>query len=186
MKIVNQIVACSDGILRPRNLDDVTSVMIHRIGPFLGSTEAKNAVAISKWFQMHEDAHTGREMPYTFVIGKDGTTEQALALGDIGPHAKKFNKPAVSVAFIGDFREVAPSSEAFHAGVELVSELISWIGCGTLGIYSHSELIAQGASSDRTKQCPGHLFSMNAFRSEVQLYASGNAFRGLEASGVVF
>ncbi len=186
MNIVNKIDACSDGKKRARDLESISCVMLHRIGPQLGIDLVNNAEGVSKWFQRHEEAMTGREMPYTFIICPDGTVEQALAISDTGPHAKKFNVPALSVAFIGDFRKNKCPAAQYQAAIALCSLLVSWIGCGPAGIYSHTEKIPEGASSDKTKDCPGKTFDMTVFRAEVNLALMTKGYLGLGAVGAVF
>ena len=73
MKIANRIEECDDGKQRALNLEARRLLVIHRCG--LG----EDAEDIAASFLDVEE--TGGQMPYTFVVRRDGTVEQPLALG---------------------------------------------------------------------------------------------------------
>lgn len=169
MRIVNRIPDCDDGEHKSINLKDRRLLVFHRCG--LGET----AEDIAASFQTIDA--TGGQMPYSFVIKRDGTIEQALPVGDYGPHARKWNTFGIGVAVVGDFRSETPTIMQWDAAIRLC---VSFAGWATDGIKGHDEL--PGGSSDGTKRCPGPMFDMELLRDSVhdavaqRLYGAGIIF----------
>lgn len=186
-KIINRIAECDDGKHRERNLARLDRIIIHRIGSSVG----RNAVEIARSFQNTEPfaagAYTGGEMPYTFVIPEEGGIEQALALGDYGPHARKWNEQGIGVALIGDFRKKKPKTEQYKDAIQLCKFFGYWLrplNGNTQWIYGHSEL--KGASKTPNKKCPGDMLNMKQFRIDVDEALDNYAETMLLNCGVVF
>lgn len=185
MLVRNRIAACDDGKPHSRALKDIDRVVVHRIDRELGL----DAVAIARSFRDRSSMYsagmyTNGEMPYTFVICEDGAVDQSLELSDAGPHARKWNTPAVGIAVIGDFREHVPKAAQWVNLVELSVELLRWLGLSSTGLYGHDEL--PGGSVDPLKKCPGKHLDMHALRLETQKVMSRHGFDGLKALGVSF
>lgn len=183
LKITDQTKECDDGILKIRDLDTVNRVVIHRIAESLGLY----AAAIAKSFKdtstpTSAGSYTGGEMPYTFVIGKDGHVEQALEIGEIGPHARMWNRVGIGVACIGDFRKAPPTPEQYAALVDLCTLLGWWLG--GINLVGHTDL--KDASSDPKKECPGRFLSVQKLAVDVRNNQRKMAQDLLKLLGVVF
>jgi len=158
-QILNSISLCADGKIRERDLSKVVCLVIHRIGATIGET----AEEIAKKFinDSTVSPYTGAEMPYTFIIRKDGTCEQALALSDVGPHARKWSLRGIGIAAVGDFQLHQPTMEQFVAVAKLCGILSTWMGQRPeFVMYGHTQM--QYATADLSKKCPGDLFDLNA------------------------
>lgn len=184
IQVRNRIAECDDGKTHSRALKDIDRVVIHRIERELGLDAPALALSFRDQAQFKAGSYTNGEMPYTFVVCEDGSIDQAIALSDAGPHARKWNVAAVGVAVIGDFRYDPPKAAQWVNLVELSVELLRWLGLANHGLYGHDEL--PDASSDPTKKCPGSHLDMTSLRLEVQQVMSRHGFDGLKAMGIVF
>lgn len=185
MILKNRIAECDDGKLRPRDISKLQKIIVHRIEEELGHDAPSLAKAFKDTTKFAAGSYTGGEMPYTFVLCTNGVWEQALALGDIGPHAMRYNAEGVGLAIIGDFRHQIPTAVQWVALVEFCVMLVGWRGqpverC----LFGHDEL--PGASSDPNKECPGKHIDMNELRNEVRWTLTSQAVYELKGSGVVF
>jgi hypothetical protein len=161
LHVTNRIAECDDKDHRQVTRSKRRCVAVHRIGgPELPGVH--DAAGVARFARTQPKL--GRQMPYTFVIATDGTTEQALPIDEHGPHAASWNQAAIGVACLGDFRKTAPSNEQWAACADLVAALVFWLGPETL-VRGHDEL--PGGSADASKQCPGPLWDMGKFRREV-------------------
>lgn len=184
MVIIDQIDACNDGKDRPRELTKIDRVIIHKIGPSLGSTGAEIAKAFRDTSTPYSAGrYTGAEMPYTFVIRQNNGNiiDQCLKLTDVGPHAKRWNTSGIGVALIGDFslKGEPPTNDQWCSVIELCTVLYGY----GLSIHGHTEL--PGSSSDPAKQCPGPLFDLDMLRSEVHFRAEEMKIQNLLNVGMV-
>lgn len=166
MRVVDRRAACDDRRHRTVGAEQRQLVVVHRFGgarlPHIYS-----AAGIAAWYRDNQE-WTGGQMPYHFVILRDGTVEQALDLSDVGPHARRWNVPGLGVAAIGDFREHPPTLDQMAAAKALTAGLVAWIGRGPYdAILGHDEL--PGGSSDPEKRCPGVHWDMGDFRTAVAL-----------------
>jgi hypothetical protein len=153
-----------------RSLDEIDTVMIHRIEPEVG----EDADAIMDWFMSIEHS----SMPYTFVVRRDGTLEQAVDLWRVTPHGLMWNRRAVSVAVIGDFRTLSelgdepahnttgcnPSDAQVQAVISVCLHLQNALQKPLL-VIGHT--MAPNATRDRKKVCPGSLFPIETVRKAV-------------------
>lgn len=175
LNFTNVISQCDDGKHRTREpLTDIDTVAVHRIGKSLG----EDAVTICRRFIDDPEVakYTGGEVPYAFIIGADAgsTIWQCLPISEVGAHARRWNKQAIGVACIGDFRKhVMPSHQ--------YAQLIKLLACLQFGfprdlkIKGHDEL--PSASSDPNKKCPGDKLSMERVRSAVRAYLDDEHLR---------
>lgn len=139
---------------------------------------------------------TGYENPYTILFGGicgppelDGIIWQALALDDVGPHAKRWSSSTIGFGLIFDGRVGPPSAIQYENVVDL-----SAIFCTANAwdpyrlIRGHGEL--PGATeSKRPGQpyaCPGDLLSMNVLRDDVAIAMREGGCRSLHDLGIVF
>ena len=141
--------------------EDRKGVALHRIGgPFLPEVvDAETAVA---FFEANPE-YTGGQFPYNIIVRQDGIAEQVLELCEVGPHARRWNVPAIGVAFVGDFTVHEPSLVQRDNGIFLVAAICAWIG--DYFCRAHDDL--PGGSSDPRKQCPGRHFDVGGFRKDV-------------------
>lgn len=155
LRVINRIDDCDDGRRRLIDLNARRLLVIHRCG--LG----EDAVTIAEKFKAIEA--TGYQTPYTFVVRTDGQIEQALALADYGPHAKRWNNMGIGLAVVGDFRRESPTLLQWDSVIRLCSAFAGW---ATEGVKGHDEL--PDGTSDKTKQCPGRHFDMDVLRDSIR------------------
>ena len=161
MTIIDRIAESSDGTRTYVDLLTRSLMVIHRCE--LGDTAEDIAHAYRT--RPSAAAVTGGEMPYTFVVQRDGVIEQALLLSDVGPHARRWSPRGFGVAVIGDFRMREPSPAQWEAVRALGHVCTGFLGgCGR--IVAHDEL--EGGMSDATKACPGSWFGMARMRDEIR------------------
>ena len=175
LKFTDVIKQCDDGKHRTREpLTDIDTIAVHRIGKSLG----EDAITICRRFIDDPEVakYTGGEVPYAFIIGvgPGSTIWQCLPISEIGAHARRWNKQAIGVACIGDFRKHDMPDVQY-------AQLIKLLACLQFGfprdleIKGHDEL--PGASSDPNKKCPGDKLSMRAVRRSVWTYLEGDHLR---------
>lgn len=185
MILKNRIVECDDGKFRPRDINRLRKVIVHRIEEELGEDAPALAKAFKDTTKFAAGSYTGGEMPYSFVLCKNGVWEQALQLGDVGPHAMRYNADGVGLAVIGDFRHQTPTAVQWIALVEFCTMLVGWMGVPVEQcLFGHDEL--EGATKDPNKECPGKLIDMNELRNEVRLTLLSQAVYSLKGVGVLF
>lgn len=158
------------GAYRQRQLSEITSVMFHRIGPALPvdgvaghpAVPLLNAEDIAKWFALYGMKEIGSaHMPYTFVIPQVGNKiYQAVPLRCVTPHALSWNRRAVSVALIGDFRlgRDRPTPFQVEAAQWAALRIQDTVG-RQLTLERHS--LAPGGTDDpKGHECPGPKFNV--------------------------
>jgi hypothetical protein len=180
LAIENRIEACRDGVRHERDPEAIVGVSIHRID--LSKFGAEDAASIAKAFREIPELRkvTGGEMPYSVFALKDGRLQQALEVGDAGPHARKWSTPMVAFAALGDF-----TREGYRLGQWTGLARLTALFCVRQGwrasdvwrtiegrhvrrVCGHDEL--PGGSSDLKKECPGKLWPMAKFRELVNAY----------------
>lgn len=138
---------------KERKLDDITTILVHRIGV------GESANVIAEWFRQHGPDWIGtRSMPYHFIIQRLGTTEQALPLTTKAPHAAKWNRAAIGIGVIGDFRFNEPTLTQIASLTVLCARLQDRLG-RKLRILGHTAV--KGGSHDPGKVCPGKFFPLS-------------------------
>lgn len=173
LEFTDVISQCDDGKHRIREpLATIDTIAVHRIGKSLG----EDAITICRRFIDDPEVakYTGGEVPYGFILGAGGTIWQCLPISEVGAHARRWNKQAIGVACIGDFREhMMPPFQ--------YKRLIHLLACLQFGfprdleIKGHDEL--PGASSDPNKKCPGDKLPMQQVRDAVRTYLDGDHLR---------
>lgn len=186
VKVLDCIDLCDPGKqVRQRNIDQIEGIAIHRIDPSLGETAAQIAHSFTDTSTKYSaGSYTGGVMPYTFVLPRTSSAqiEQALPIGDVSPHAKRWNLPYIGVACVGDFRFHEPTQWQWDAAQELCAFLVLHFG-RDLKVYGHTEL--DGASADRNKSCPGIYFNMGRFRAALVYAISKAKADALSAAGIM-
>lgn len=165
-KINNHITEQARAPLQRQIIEGVTA---HRIGKELGLTGQEVIASFSNTStKFSAGSYTGGRVPYTFLVRPDGQVDQMLALYDIGPHALRWSSRAIGLACSGDFRKHRPTAEQWLAASQIATAIRMWIG-PTCWIEGHTDL--PDATKDKTKECPGKLWDMHAFRGEVHQVA---------------
>ncbi len=177
LNFTNVISQCDDGKHRTRTpLIDIDTIAVHRIGKSIG----EDAITICRRFIDDPEVakYTGGEVPYGWIIGADAgsTIWQCLPISEGGAHARRWNKQAIGVACIGDFRKHEMPDVQYDQLVKLLA-CLQFGFPRDLEIKGHDEL--PGASSDPDKKCPGDKLPMNGVRRSVSMYLEGEHLREL-------
>ncbi len=135
-------------------------LVVHRIGKELGNDAAALTIAFRDTNKLAAGFNTGGRMPYHFVIGEDGTTEQCIPLDRTGAHAMKWNSKSIGIACIGDFRLHEMPDAQKRALIDLCSMLRLLIA--GVQIIGHTDL--PESTTDPLKICPGKKLDMPTVR----------------------
>lgn len=152
-----------DGGFLVRPLEEITHIIVHRIGKKLGPSVPDIVKSFADTSEFAAGSYTGGKMPYTFILDEEGGVWQTLEVGDVGWHAKRWSKPGVGIACVGDFRKYEPTFQQSYSLSQLCTLLGYWLS--DFQLVGHTEL--PEASSDPEKKCPGHLLDMDELRSKV-------------------
>ena len=192
--IENKIKECDDGKRRERSLAKISHLVLHRISfaqdriepiPDLLLTGVDVARKFKETKEYRAGSYTGGELPYAFFVCYDGTIEQLLEVGDIGPAQKKWNVASIAVAVAGDFRSSVPTIAQWESLIDFCALWQSWM----LKIAGHTDL--PGASGDPSKECPGSMFDLIALQEDIDFnyysrYTVEEAELLLTREGIVF
>lgn len=159
-RVTNLIAECDDKKFRPVLPELRRGVMVHQFHvPGIHSM-----VGVANFFRMNHQ-YTGGQNAYTAGIWPSAEVEQALELGDHGPHGLAYSTPFLSLLVAGvDFDRVAPGHDQWERAVEVAADWCAWIG-PKYELVGHDE--KPGASKDPHKSCPGKYWPMDTFRSAV-------------------
>lgn len=205
MEIIDIIDEVADGHDQRRDIGGCHGIMVHRAGVdlqtgtelgFDGRTLAE--VFIGRRGEWDEVAKVvGYQNAYSVYVGgdvgpakHDGVIWQALALDEIGHHARRFSKPYIGICAIGDFRERPPSEKQWSSLVDVCAELCAAFRWDPYKrIKGHGE-VPQAHGGDKAPgqpaACPGDLLSLFALRDDVSFMMKDLARRRLHDSGLVF
>ncbi len=175
LNFTNVISQCDDGKHHTRTpLLDIDTIAVHRIGKSIG----EDAITICRRFIDDPEVakYTGGEVPYGWIIGVGGTIWQCLPISEVGAHARRWNKQAIGVACIGDFRKHEMPDVQYGPLIQLLAALQFGFP-RDLEIKGHDEL--PGASADPRKKCPGDKLPMHGVRGAVKAYLDGDHLREL-------
>lgn len=180
MRIENIIESVRDGKPRDRKITPI-GVGVHRVGVDHGTgiDLGDSAFSVCNHFNGRNTRYpeiaraTGGHLPYTLIVEEYGLVAQCLRISDMGFHARRWSRPYIGVAAIGDFRTKSPSRAQWVAAVDIVAFLCHEFGIDPLGyseplvptVAGHDEL--PSGSRDAGKRCPGDRWNMEAFRREV-------------------
>uniref|UniRef100_A0A674MQB6 Peptidoglycan recognition protein 5 n=1 Tax=Takifugu rubripes TaxID=31033 RepID=A0A674MQB6_TAKRU len=85
---------------------------------------------------------------FSFLVGFDGTVFEGRGWGVVGAHAKGFNNESLGIAFMGNFNNDTPSSEAVLSVRQLLHSGVSQgFLCPDFALMGHRDLSAT--------ECPG-------------------------------
>lgn len=187
---------------------EISGIMIHRVGIDLRQMHVLGFDAISicdaflgrvdRWRDVAKA--TGGQNAYTFYVGGnlgsesyDGRVWQALPLGEVGHHARRFSRPYIGIGCIGDFREEPPSEAQRLAVIDLCADLCGMLDLDASRVVGHGEILGAHNGSKAPgapAACPGDLFDIEQLRHEVsvvmQAKGSHAARKRLRNLGLVF
>jgi hypothetical protein len=175
VKIIDISKQVDDGKKRIRDFSAVDTIAVHRVGWILkrdGSLSSKigdTAEEICEAFTSNPEVskYTGGEIAYTLMVERDGTIKQCLPVDEIGAHARRWNKQAIGVACIGDFRHEEMGPDQRSALEDLLTLLCLSFNLDPLrAIRGHDEL--PGGSANPEKRCPGNRLIMGDLRRSVK------------------
>lgn len=177
ISITNSIT--DDGKKRTRDHDGITSVIIHRIDV------GESGRDIARAFTSNPDIgkYTNGQIPYTLIVKRNGGIEQLLPISEVGPHAMRWNVPAIGIGVIGDFRKHRPEVEQWVGCVKLCTYISQWL-TDPKRIFGHDEL--KNATNSKGKVCPGPYWDMDLFREAVLMNRKALAYSELIVAGVLF
>lgn len=165
-----------------RRPEDVEYLVVHRVGwvdrqEWTQQGYPMDAVGVRDFYAKA----LGWTLPYAIMVGLGGETWQGRRLLDVTPHALAFNKGAIGLGVLGDFRLLPPERLQWNACVDFAAKLLTlW---PHLEVVGHTEL-GDRATTQKGKQCPGKLFDMNCFRQEVERFRFENAAQRLTQMGI--
>lgn len=165
-----------------RELAKLQYIIVHRIGwndnaEWVSRGYTRDALGVAAFYKKE----MSWSMPYTFTVGHGGLVQQARQLADVTPHALRFNREAIGIGFLGDFRFLPPEDKQWAAGVELISLLVrAW---PHLLVKGHTEM-GDEATQTPGKSCPGKCFDLNKLRREVAAVQYREGIDQLRALGV--
>ncbi|KAM4019093.1 peptidoglycan-recognition protein 2-like isoform 1-T3 [Anomaloglossus baeobatrachus] len=106
---------CRDALVNP-----VSWVIVHHtVTPTCGTRDACTARVKS----IQDDHMRNRnycDIGYNFIIGNDGTIFEGRGWSKLGAHAVGSNSKSIGIAFIGNFQNSLPSSNALNAAKSLI------------------------------------------------------------------
>lgn len=161
MRIYDRIDVCDDGKAKMR-AQPAAGITLH----MFAVPGIHDAAGIARFYRA-QTQWTGGQMPYTYVVCPDGSIEQALPLGEVGPHALRWSVPTIGIVHLGDFNKYTVPSAQWRASVELVAELCCAQSFSSTEVAGHTERPDATRSPD--KVCPGRLWDMYAYRDAVEL-----------------
>ncbi|XP_070826886.1 peptidoglycan recognition protein 5 [Chaetodon trifascialis] len=88
------------------------------------------------------------DIGYNFLVGRDGTVYEGRGWGVVGAHAKGNNHDSLGIAFMGNFNNDTPSSEALSSVRQLLQSGVSQgFLCPSFALLGHRDL--------GSTECPG-------------------------------
>lgn len=144
----------------PRMRQKLDAILVHRID---SGSDAKGVMDAFHGAVPGAAEVTGGQMPYHFIVEKDGAVVQCLPLSVKAPHGWKWNSHSVGVAAIGNFTIHPPAASQWRSALMLcflLSEPQGW------EVHGHTEVAM--STKDPRKVCPGHLWPMDNFRAEMK------------------
>jgi hypothetical protein len=162
----NRTEECRDRRRRLLSIEDIRVIAVHRLHlRRLGIADRDlDGPTMCRLFQTNDELHrvTRGENPYAVLGRTGGLLDQCTPLLEMGAHASVWNDDAIGVAVVGDWRTETPPPATWHSVKLLVAALSVAFDARVMG---HDEL--SGGSRDRRKECPGDLWPMDSFRSDI-------------------
>ena len=184
----------------PMRAYEVAAIWIHRIGPHIG----RDAVEIAEFFiNGPGKPYTGGAVPYHYIGGYN-EVQQAIPLNERGAHARRWgNACDIGFAQMGDCRQAAPGADQWRRAVMVCADIVpalvplplrlrhmvpDELRYG-LPVFGHGEVPGTFGRSAGKEQpggpnaCPGNLWDMNDFRSDVAIELRARVGLVLTANG---
>jgi hypothetical protein len=158
MYLVDSISFCLDDSHGKRR-DPIAGIAIHRFGVD-GCHDASGVARFCR-----NEGTTGHKMAYGYVVGFDGTPEQALPDNRWGWSSLSSSRELIAVAVLGDFRWFPPTPTQWSGVVRLCEELMTRWWLPVWSIVGHDEIV--GGSKHPNKICPGNAFRMDILRDQL-------------------
>jgi hypothetical protein len=140
-----------------RPLSQVKYIAVHR------NSTAVSAVGLVHWFA--KNLHSWGRPGYHIVIEAGGTPHQIVPLDMSVPGAYGFNRSALHVCMLGDFRRHKPTVEQLVTLIEVLAKLRATYNIPVERVKGHSELSVRHA----VKFCPGKYIDMGTIRKMLEM-----------------
>ncbi|XP_047449301.1 peptidoglycan-recognition protein SC2-like [Mugil cephalus] len=88
------------------------------------------------------------DIGYNFLVGRDGTVFEGRGWGVVGAHAKGQNSDSVGIAFMGNFNNETPSTQAITSVKQLLQS-------GVSQGFLQPQFVLSGHRDVGTTECPG-------------------------------
>lgn len=140
------------GALAPNNKDSLESpakrVVIHHTAMrnCKSQIESMYELLIIQRFHM-QDRHYD-DIGYNFLVGEDGTVYEGRGWGVMGAHTKGNNHDSLGIAFMGNFNNDSPSTEALTSVKNLLES-------GVTQGFLLPEFLLLGHRDLGSTECPG-------------------------------
>ncbi|XP_072309327.1 peptidoglycan recognition protein 5 [Eucyclogobius newberryi] len=154
---VNIVSRAQWGALTPKHKDDLKSpakrVIIHHTAMRHYKTRSESFTELQSIQRVHMQERRFDDIGYNFLVGDDGTVYEGRGWSVVGAHTKGHNDDSLGIAFMGNFVDKSPSSEALTSVKQL---LVMGVSQGSLLpdflLFGHKDL--------GNTACPGtHLYS---------------------------
>lgn len=126
-------------------------------------TKDSQTVSTQAIRRYHVDTLGWQDIGYHFLIEKVNDQYEILMgrpLDVSGAHTKGMNGKAIGVCFVGNFDDMKPSLEQIKAGIKLIRGLCNVFAIPIENIKAHHDFASY-------KTCPGKMFDMKMFRSNI-------------------
>lgn len=128
--------------------------------------------------------YTGGKQPYTFLVDRIGVWWQVAPINVVTMHASVWNRRALGVGVVGDFRRHELPQDQDVGLCRGVARLQAAFGLQSDRIIAHDQL--EGGSGDPDKECPGENLLIEDVRHMSDWINKNNATKELMRSGVRF
>ncbi|XP_047449302.1 peptidoglycan-recognition protein SC2-like [Mugil cephalus] len=98
--------------------------------------------------RMHMNERSFDDIGYNFLVGGDGTVFEGRGWGVVGAHAKGHNSDSVGIAFMGNFNNDTPSTQALTSVKQLLQS-------GVSQGFLQPQFVLCGHRDVGTTECPG-------------------------------
>lgn len=156
-----------------RRLSDVDKIVLHRLGPQVGTKLVHDGLSMVGEFmktgKYQAGSYTGGKIPYHLIYHPETMTAyQVLPFTKTAIHAGKHNKSSIGIAVLRDLRTdplMDEQADAFYDLVTAMSDTLSWVNGKDPQIVGHDQL--NGGSKDPDKECPGRLLDIGVVNARV-------------------
>ncbi|KAK7881990.1 hypothetical protein WMY93_028164 [Mugilogobius chulae] len=121
---VNVVSRAQWGALTPHHKDNLKSpakrVIIHHTAMKNCKTRTESIKELRIIQKLHMQNRHFDDIGYNFLVGEDGIVYEGRGWGVMGAHTKGNNHDSLGVAFMGNFNNESPSSEALTSVKQLL------------------------------------------------------------------